>query len=135
MAARDGGLDRHAGRTVARRRGVRQRRASHGRYAVFHASPMFRYTRWSDAGWRALALRLVKRGLTVVTTGGADPQERAYLDALWAGSSVERLDGRLDWRELTAFLRGAALSVGADTSVTHLAAAAGSPTGALFGPT
>jgi heptosyltransferase-3 len=96
---------------------------------------MFRYTPWSDAGWRALALRLVKRGLTVVTTGGADPQERAYLDALWAGSSVERLDGRLDWRELTAFLRGAALSVGADTSVTHLAAAAGSPTVALFGPT
>ena len=78
---------------------------------------------------------LATRGLTVVTTGGADPQERAYLDALWAGASVERLDGMLDWRQLTALLRGAALYVGADTSVTHLAAAAGCPTVALFGPT
>jgi heptosyltransferase-3 len=112
-----------------------ERYAPRGRYVVIHASPMFRYKRWSDAGWHALALGLMKRGLTVVTTGGADPQERAYLDALWAGRSVERLDGRLDWRQLTTLLKGAALYVGADTSVTHLAAAVGCSTVALFGPT
>jgi heptosyltransferase-3 len=108
--------------------------ASRGRYAVIHASPMFRYKRWSDASWHALAFGLVKRGLTVVATGSADPQERAYLDKLWAGHSVERLDGHLDWRELTTLLKHATLYVGADTSVTHLAAAAGCPTVALFGP-
>src|SRR6185436_19191717 len=100
-----------------------------------HANPMFRYRRWSDAGWHALARGLAKRGLTIVATGGADPQERAYLDALWAGAPVERLDGRLDWPQLTALLKGASLYVGADTSVTHLAAATGCPTVGLFGPT
>jgi heptosyltransferase-3 len=75
--------------------------------------------------------------MTLVATGGSDPQERAYLDALWggAGSPVERLDGQLDWPQLAALLRGAALYIGADTSVTHLAAAAGCPTVVLFGPT
>ncbi len=108
-----------------------------GRYAVLHANPMFRYRRWTDQGWHALARNLAKRGLTVIATGGPDPQESAYLDALWngAGTPVERLDGCLDWPQLTALLRGAAVYVGADTSVTHLAAAAGCPTVALFGPT
>ncbi len=106
-------------------------------YAVVHATPMFRYRRWTDAGWRTLAQALAERGLAVVTTGGRDAGERAYLDTLWtsAGSSVERLDGRLDWPELAALLAGAAICIGIDTSMTHLAAAAGCPTVALFGPT
>ena len=105
------------------------------RYAVVHAHPMFRYRRWTDAGWHALVRALANRGMAVVATGGADQQERAYLDALWGGVPVERLDGRLGWPQLAALLRGASLYVGADTSVTHLAAAAGCPTVALFGPT
>lgn len=109
----------------------------YGRYAVVHAHPMFRYRRWTDHGWHELAAVLARRGLTVVATGGSDQQERAYLDDLWGGceTPVARLDGALDWPQLTALLRGATLYVGADTSVTHLAAAAGCPTVALFGPT
>jgi heptosyltransferase-3 len=108
-----------------------------GHYAVVHANPMFRYRRWTDAAWRALARGLAQRGMSIVATGGSDQQERAYLDALWNGADtpVARLDGQLDWPELTALLSGAALYVGADTSVTHLAAATGCPTVALFGPT
>lgn len=106
-----------------------------GPYAVIHASPMFRYKRWNEIGWHALCLQLMRRGLKVVVTGSADPRERTYLDGLWAGAAVERLDGRLDWGGLTSLLRGAALYVGTDTSVTHLAAAVGCPTVALFGPT
>ena len=114
-----------------------ERPAPRGRYAVLHANPMFRYRRWTDQGWHALARNLAKRGLTVVATGGPDPQESAYLDTLGngAGVPIERLDGCLDWPQLAALLRGAAVYVGADTSVTHLAAAAGCPTVALFGPT
>ncbi len=106
-------------------------------YAVLHANPMFAYRRWTADGWRALAWALTKRGLKVVATGGPDPRESAYLDELWngVGTPVERLDGCLDWPQLAALLRGAAVYVGADTSVTHLAAAVGCPTVALFGPT
>ena len=43
--------------------------------------------------------------------------------------------GRLDWAGLTALLKGAAVYVGPDTSMTHLAAGSGCPTIALYGPT
>ena len=48
---------------------------------------------------------------------------------------MRRLDGRLSWQELAALLGRARIYVGPDTSVTHLAAATGCPTVALFGPT
>jgi heptosyltransferase-3 len=108
----------------------------HGRYAVLHANPLYRFRRWTDDGWRALARALAERGLKVIATGGPDPAERAYLDALWGGAAtpVERRDGKLDWPQLSALLGGAAVYVGPDTSMTHLAAATGCPTVALYGP-
>lgn len=107
-----------------------------GAYAVLHANPMFRIRRWTDEGWRALARALADRGLTVVATGGPDPAEKDYLDRIWLASElpVVRLDGKLGWPDLTALLRGAAVYVGPDTSMTHLAAGAGTPTVALYGP-
>jgi heptosyltransferase III len=107
-----------------------------GRYAVLHANPMFRFRRWTDEGWRALACALGQRGLSMVATGGPDPPERAYLDRVWqpAEPAVVRLDGKLDWPALADLLRGAAVYVGPDTSMTHLAAASGCPTVALYGP-
>ncbi len=104
-------------------------------YAVIHAAPMFRYKQWTQGGWRALAAALIARGLKVVATGGPGEAERRYLDAVWAGSAVQRLDGQLDWPQLAALLAKARVYVGPDTSVTHLAAAAGCPTVALYGPT
>lgn len=106
-------------------------------YAVLHANPMYRYKQWTGAGWRALAQALVARGLTLIATGGPDVGERSYLDALWGtdDSLVKRLDGQLDWPQLAALLAGAAVYIGPDTSMTHLAAGTGCPTVALFGPT
>jgi heptosyltransferase-3 len=104
-------------------------------YAVIHAVPMFRYKRWTDAGWRALAAGLGARGLAVVATGGPGEAERRYLDGVWSGTEVQRRDGVLSWPELSALIGAAAVYVGPDTSVTHLAAATGAPTVALYGPT
>jgi len=111
--------------------------APRGRYAVLHANPMYRYKRWPDEGWRTLARALAERGLAVVATGSPDPAERAYLDLVWGPVEppVHRLDGRLDWPQLSTLIGGASVYVGSDTSVTHLAAASGCPTVALFGPT
>lgn len=106
-------------------------------YAVIHAGPMFRYKRWTVDGWRQLAAALARRGLDLIATGGPAPQDRRYLDEVWAASDcpVRRLDGRLSWPELAAMIAGAQVYVGPDTSVTHLAAASGCPTVALYGPT
>jgi heptosyltransferase-3 len=105
-------------------------------YAVVHACPMFRYRRWTDEGWRQLVRALGQRGLAVVATGGPDPAEQAYLNDLFGPLTppLVRLDARLEWPQLAALLQGAAVYVGPDTSMTHLAAASGCPTVGLYGP-
>jgi heptosyltransferase-3 len=104
-------------------------------YAVIHAVPMFRYKRWTEEGWRALAAGLTARGLAVIATGGPAEADKRYLDGVWSGQDVWRLDGVLSWGELAALIGGASVYIGPDTSVTHLAAATGAPTVALYGPT
>ena len=105
-----------------------------GDYAVIHAAPVFRYKQWTMAGWRAVAAALAARGLGVIATGGPAEAERRYLDVVWAGVDVTRLDGGLDWPQLAGLLSKARVYVGPDTSVTHLAAAAGCATVAIYGP-
>lgn len=102
-------------------------------YAVVHAAPMFVYKRWTAAGWGALGVGLRERGFAVAATGAAS--DRSYLDAVWRDTRVVRLDGKLSWPELTALIAGARVYIGPDTAITHLAAAAGAPTVALYGPT
>jgi heptosyltransferase-3 len=104
-------------------------------YALIHAAPMFRYKRWTAEGWRGLAAPLTVRGLGVVATAGPGEAEQRYLDEVWDGAAdIQRVDP-LSWGELTGLIAGAQLFVGPDTSVTHLAAATGIPTVALYGPT
>ena len=110
-------------------------RAPKAPYAVIHAAPIFVYKRWTRDGWRALGAGLAERGLKIVATGGPAPEERAFLDGVWHEHDITRLDGRLSWPQIAALIAGARLYVGPDTSVTHLAAASGCPTVALYGPT
>ena len=102
-------------------------------YAVIHAAPMFRYKRWTADGWQVLAAGLDARGLTVIATRG--PDDRPYLDEVWSGQPEVRRIDVLPWPELAALIAGAQVYVGPDTSVTHLAAATGTATVALYGPT
>ncbi len=106
-------------------------------FAVMHPAAMYPYKGWTHAGWRALLLELVSRGLRVFVTGGPAAAERDLVEAIVAGSDAGRvvnLAGRLEFPELTPLIEKACLYVGPDTSVTHLAAATGVPTVALFGP-
>ncbi len=102
-------------------------------YAVVHAAPKFIYKRWTNDGWRMVAAALRERGLAIAVTGAS--QDRAYLDEVWRGCEVVRLDGALEWPEISALLGAARIYVGPDTAITHLAAAAGVQTVALYGPT
>jgi heptosyltransferase-3 len=102
-----------------------------GPYAVIHAAPTFRYKEWTREGWRALAAGLAQRGLTIIATSGPDAAERRGLEELWQGIAPIH---SLTWPGNAALLAGARIYIGPDTSITHLAAAAGCPTVALFGP-
>ena len=44
--------------------------------------------------------------LRVVATGGPAPEERAYLDRVWDGVEISRLDGALSWPQLTSLIAG-----------------------------
>lgn len=107
-------------------------------YAVLHPTPMYAYKAWTAEGWLALARHLVARGLRVRLTGGPAEHERAQVAALAAqlpAAQVDNLAGQLKFAELSPLIGGAKLFAGPDTSITHLAAATGAPTVALFGPT
>ncbi|MGH7147851.1 MAG: glycosyltransferase family 9 protein [Nitrospiraceae bacterium] len=106
------------------------------RYAVLHVSPKFAYKTWTVAGWVALGRWLVDHGLTVVVTGGAASDEQAYCENVikkLPDASVN-LVGQVRLPALGYLLSRAALYVGTDTAVSHMAAAAGAPTVVLFGP-
>ena len=107
----------------------------HGKYAVLHLYPKFTYKMWQLDQWQALARWLNERDLTVVLTGSGDAEEKNYVSRFAASLSPSpvNLAGRLDFSQLALLLQRAALYVGPDTVTTHLAAAMGAPTVALFG--
>jgi heptosyltransferase-3 len=102
-------------------------------YAVVHAVPKYTYKRWTNEGWGQLAMELRARGLATMVIGAKADLD--YLDEVWRKCDVARLDGALAWPELSALIGGARVYVGPDTAVTHLAAATGAQTVALYGPT
>ncbi len=105
------------------------RRALGDGYVVLHPGSGSASKNWSVEGFAALGVAL---GRVALVVGPADGETG---DALAARlSDAVRLEG-LPLRLLGAVLAGASLYVGNDSGVSHLAAAYGVPTLALFGPT
>jgi heptosyltransferase III len=105
--------------------------------AVLHPYPKFNYKMWHHEGWCEVAEWLAARGYRVALTGGSAPAEVAYVAALARGmpSRTDNFAGRLSLGETAYLLSRAAAFVGPDTATTHMAAALGVPTVALYGPT
>ena len=105
--------------------------------AVLHPYPKFNYKMWHRAGWLAAAAWLAARGHRVVLTGGPDPDEVAYVADLARGMPAGTLNfaGKLSLGAAGCILSRAACYIGPDTAMTHVAAALGVPTVALYGPT
>ena len=106
-------------------------------YAVFHMVPLRFYKRWTLEGWAEVARHLASRGLSLVITGGGDEEEKAYVRSAMSRmpEKVVNLAGELTFAEVTLLLRSSRVYIGPDTAVTHLAAATGAATVALYGPT
>ncbi len=107
-------------------------------YLVVHAPSMWAYKQWPVESWGALVQGLLEAGRQVVLTGSGGERDQACVAPLRAlGSAPQLLDasGQLDLGQLRTLVETAALYVGPDTSITHLAAACGTPCLAIFGPT
>jgi lipopolysaccharide heptosyltransferase III len=106
-------------------------------YAVFHLVPLRFYKRWTIQGWQDVARHLEAMGFRIVVVGGSGKEEAEYVQRFMQDlpETVVNLTGRLKFSEVAALIRTSRLYVGLDTAVTHLAAATGAPTVALYGPT
>jgi heptosyltransferase-3 len=106
-------------------------------YVVVHAPSMWAYKQWPLPHFRELVARLVQAGHQVVLTGGPGAGDRAAVEAMRGAVPDDRLvdAGLLNFNQVAGLLRGAALYIGPDTSVSHLAAACATPVLAIFGPT
>jgi len=108
-----------------------------GQYAVLHIMPQWRYKQWHEQGWLEIGYFLNQKGYALILTGGMQASELAAVSRLQhrLPPSTRNLAGKLTLAQLTELIETASLFIGPDTGVTHLAAATGVPTFALFGPT
>jgi len=110
-------------------------------YVVIHPGPLTAYKRWPLAHWQQLITYLVKKDLQVVLSASPAKQDVqlnhdiiSLLDDQTAAKVINAA-GKLSLPQAGTLLRGAALYIGVDTSITHLAAACNTPTITLFGAT
>lgn len=106
------------------------------RYAVVHpgSGAYSLARRWGPEKFAAVADAIQRRyGLPVVVVGGAHDGAEELMSA--AHEHHLNLASRTDLPVLAALLSEAAFFLGGDSGVMHLAAAAGTPLLALFGPT
>lgn len=102
-----------------------------GRFAiVFHATS--RHDKlWPEDAWRALLTQFAAAGITTLLPwGNADEEQRSR--RLAAGADAAIVPPPRSLPELAALIRHAEIVVGVDTGLTHLAAAMGAPTVAVF---
>lgn len=94
------------------------------------------YKQYPDVAWKSLIQSIRSIGADVFFVGG--PEEQAAVDsvqALLGNTPVDSLVGKTSLRSLMATLHEFDLVISADTGVSHVAAAVGTPTLTLFGPT
>ncbi|WP_347988317.1 glycosyltransferase family 9 protein [Methylomonas sp. AM2-LC] len=108
-----------------------------GKYAVLHIMPQWQYKQWHQLGWIKLAYYLQRQGYQLVLTGSPQVEELHVVQELlsYLPPSACNLAGKLSLAELTEIINHASIFIGPDTGITHLAAATGVRTVAIFGPT
>ena len=115
---------------------IRQNLGAKDRLVLLHPGSGSREKLWRPDGWLSLIHRLSseKNLRLALVKGPADAEIVNYLCCQLKTDSPILLE---NWPlgKLAALVRGASLYLGNDSGITHLAAACGTPTIALFGPT
>jgi heptosyltransferase-2 len=88
--------------------------------------------RWPNGSFAALTRRLLAEGFAVWVLGG--PDEKALATEIVGNTEARDLTGR-DLREAILALASASAAVSNDSGLLHVAAAVGTPSIGIFGPT
>ena len=107
-----------------------------GPFIHIHPASRWRFKCWPAEKNAELIERLIREGRRVVVTAAPDPSELEFIKTILEKTKqqVVNLAGKLSIKELGAVAGRAQLFVGVDSMPMHLAAAMGTPTVALFGP-
>ncbi len=105
-------------------------------YVHIHPASRWRFKCWPAEKNAELIDRLAADGLQVVLTAAPDAQEMRLIEDILKRTSAKavNLAGKLSIKQLGAVAARAKLFIGVDSMPMHLAAAMGTPTVALFGP-
>ena len=105
-------------------------------YVILHPGATKDYKRWPPAYFSRLWSWLNAEGYQVLVTGAGE-KDAATIATLreLTGPELVSMHNELSIAELVALCQNATCYIGNDTGPTHLAAATGIPTLALFGPT
>ena len=109
--------------------------ASEGRWVTLNPFSRWPYKEWDPGKWAEVVDRLWREfGVGTVLVGSAPERERAQ-PLCRKGSAVWNFAGMTTLAELAALLRRSRLHIGVDSAAPHIAAAVGTPTVTLYGPT
>ena len=104
---------------------------------LIYANPAARWQTkfWPKEHWAALSDTLHENGITVIF--GGSPHDRKYLAAIAQLMQTEPIiaAGDLTLPQSAALIQQSSLYIGLDSGPMHIAALAGTPVVALFGPT
>jgi len=110
--------------------------ASEGRAVGLHLGASFGSSKlWPPAAYGELSSQLSRAGLLPILLGARGEEDTAASVVASAGEVIASLVGRDRLDLLPRLLARLTCLVSADTGVAHLAAAVGTPTVTLFGPT
>ena len=115
---------------------TRYTRWSHNNsYVVMHLTPKFKYKEWPLSKWHSLIQACLERDLGIILVGVFDGSALDGLNLMYADEPrVLNLLNQTSINELVKIIHSADCYIGTDTAVTHMAAATGTPTVAIFGP-
>ena len=106
------------------------------RFIHIHPTSRWFFKTWPMNKVAALVTTLAAQGHRIVLTAAPDARELALLDDITRQleQPVVNLAGQLSLKELAALTARAKLFIGVDSAPMHIAAAMGTPTVAIFGP-
>ncbi|PKN76519.1 MAG: hypothetical protein CVU52_04465 [Deltaproteobacteria bacterium HGW-Deltaproteobacteria-10] len=93
------------------------------------------YKEWGMEKWQRLAFLIwQKYEMPLVICGSAEERERAEKLVNNFQSPVYSFAGKVSLRQMPAFLKLSRLHIGVDSAAPHIAAAVGTPTVTIYGP-
>lgn len=115
---------------------LRQLKLEPGKFIHIHPASRWFFKCWPADRMAELIGRLQAEGHAVVLTAAPSRDEQSMIEAIQSRleTPVPTLAGQLTLKEMAALLAQARLFIGVDSAPMHMAAAMGTPTVALFGP-